>query len=173
LKPWLPLENGRLVSLHYITHTTGRPPPNFYEGGGTELEVSVPVDKDASTSGSFFLGLFRSSRVIPPVSLVIPTQGGSPFLTNSHWPTYALASQLQVRRAEAELPGSLTPASRKASRMTCSWIKPLISKTTWLTATLVAQWSNEPFPLPILIFHLLSAAAPHAEPPAVISPRFR
>lgn len=42
-------------------------------------------------SGSFFLGRFRSSNVMPSVSLVMPTTGGSPFLTNSHWPVVRLA----------------------------------------------------------------------------------
>jgi len=42
-----------------------------------------------SGSGSFFLGRFRSSKVRPLVSLVIPITGGSPFVTTSHWPIYS------------------------------------------------------------------------------------
>ncbi len=47
------------------------------------------------------------------------------------------------------LPGSLMPARRNASRTTCSCITPLSSRTIWLTATRAAQWSKPPFPLPI------------------------
>lgn len=52
--------------------------------------VVVVVDTSISSSGaSCFLGLLRSSSVIPS-SLVIPTTGASPFFTNSHWPVTQL-----------------------------------------------------------------------------------
>lgn len=36
---------------------------------------------------------FRSSNVIPSLSFVKPTIGGSFFITNSHWPVGRLASR--------------------------------------------------------------------------------
>lgn len=63
-----------------------------YEGGGAVLVDAAGGGTGAvCNSGSFFLGRFRSSNVMPSVSLVMPTTGGSPFLTNSHWPVIGLA----------------------------------------------------------------------------------
>lgn len=111
------------------------------DGGGAEdgVVATAGVTFGASTVGTCFRGRFRSSRVTPS-SFVMPTTAGSPFLINSYWP------------------GSLLPASRKASRATCSCSAPLISKMTRLTATLAAQWSKEPFPLPIRIYSCVSRA---------------
>lgn len=79
---------SRCVSLHNSTteietHRTG----GDYEGGGAEVDV---VASDGATAGvcgagSFLLGRLSSSSVTPS-SFVMPTTGGSPFLTNSYWP---------------------------------------------------------------------------------------
>lgn len=48
--------------------------------------TAVGEDACSSSVGAIcLLGRFNSSNVIPS-SLVIPTIGASPFLTNSHWP---------------------------------------------------------------------------------------
>lgn len=79
-----------LSNLHGIHHTVP------YEGGGVELGVSVTGG--GVTAGSFLLGRLSSSRVIPS-SFVIPTTGGSPFLTNSHWPGYVSFGMFMVRHS--------------------------------------------------------------------------
>lgn len=88
-----------------------------------------------------------------PWTLVRPTIGGSPRLTNSYLPV-CVACQQGVRRALARrryIPGILDAANRIASRATFSWISPLSSKMILFTGTRAAQYSNEPFPLPIRI----------------------
>jgi hypothetical protein len=59
-----------------------------YGGGATASGVGGAAGSFAvaSMTGSFLLGLFKSSNVIPS-SFVMPTTAGSPFLTNSYWPT--------------------------------------------------------------------------------------
>lgn len=119
--------------IHCIARYGYGPPGHGAGGVGGTVDgvvATAGATLGASTVGTSFRGRFRSSRVTPS-SFVIPTTAGSPFLMNSYWP------------------GSLLPASRKASRATCSCNAPLISKMTRLTATLAAQWSKEPFPLPI------------------------
>lgn len=113
--------------------------------GGTEEGVVVTAGDTLGPSavGNCFRGRFRSSRVTPS-NFVMPTTAGSPFLMNSY------------------CPGSLLPASRKASRATCSCNAPLISKITRLTATLAAQWSKEPFPLPIRTCSFVRRVVLHA-----------
>jgi len=60
---------------------------------------SAVVDNVSAAAGSFFLGRFSSSKVTPS-SFVIPTTGGSPFLTNSHCP----ATQLAKARGKHQAP---------------------------------------------------------------------
>jgi hypothetical protein len=131
-----------------------------YDPGNTDdgelFDVTAAVDPEArgkSGRGIARLGLFKSSMVIPSTILVIPTTGGSPFLTNSYMPIEELSQNAQnksVSRASREgLPGILFPANLNASLATCSWTSPFNSKMTLLTAIREAQWSKDPFPLPI------------------------
>lgn len=56
--------------------------------------VSGGVTLDDGTKGAVFkvvvsgglLACFSPSKVIPSFNFVNPTMGGSPFITNSHWP---------------------------------------------------------------------------------------
>lgn len=72
-----------------------------HDGGGAEVVVVERVE--SSTAGSFFRGRFRSSSVIPS-NFVMPTTGGSLFLTNSHCPK----STSQYSGLESDLQDSRT-----------------------------------------------------------------
>lgn len=81
-----------------------------YAGGGAVLVDAAGGGTGAvCNSGSFFLGRFRSSNVMPPVSLVMPTTGGSPFLTNSHWPVIGLALDTETYADPPYLAASAPP----------------------------------------------------------------
>ena len=76
------------VSLIYnskVVYDTG-----VYAAGGGGAEADKPDIPSSDPAGgdprgTFRLGLFSSSMVIPS-SFVMPTTGGSPFLTNSYMP---------------------------------------------------------------------------------------
>lgn len=56
--------------------------------------TGVGEDASSNSTGAICLrGLFKSSSVMPS-SLVMPTTGGSPFFTNSHWPVYCQHEEL-------------------------------------------------------------------------------
>ena len=109
--------------------------------------VSAVEPTGIESNGIFLLGLFNSSMVTPS-NFVIPTTGGSPFLTNSYWPIFVQISIWEGHEVHIYWPGILLPANRNASLATCSCTSPFNSNMILLTAILEAQWSKEPFPLP-------------------------